>query len=413
MLLKLRQRVSYAYALALVTLYLLFLPLGGYARMMEGKYHLFLLLSLAYVLAMTLLGAWRAVRWRNTTTLAALAYLALTALSAALSPYGSAVLLGGTRRDGLVTVTLYVAVYLLLARFLRADRRLLDAAVWSAALSAVLSLVQLVGKNPFYLYPEGLTYFDGDAAYVGFYAGTSGNIDFTAFTLALAAAAAAAAVVRLRRYRLLPPLALLLWALARLSVALALTALAVTAAAALPLLFPRRRRAMCALAAALALAALVGAYCYCGENQTLFELSRLLHGEWDGSFGSARLMIWEALVPLIAARPLLGGGCGTLYLRGLEPFYRDFGSGLVHVAVTSAHNEYLGILVDQGALALAAFLVLLALSLRRAWSGAERARTAVCGTALLCYLVMALFSVASCITSIYLWLLLALLAQER
>ena len=86
MLLKLRQRVSYAYALALVTLYLLFLPLGGYARMMEGKYHLFLLLSLAYVLAMTLLSAWRAVRWRNATTLAALSYLALTALSAALSP---------------------------------------------------------------------------------------------------------------------------------------------------------------------------------------------------------------------------------------------------------------------------------------------------------------------------------------
>ena len=87
------RRISYLYALALLTVYALFLPLGGYERMMEGKYRAFLLLSLGYVLAMTALGAWRAVRWREPMCLAALAYLALTALSAALSPYGTAVLL--------------------------------------------------------------------------------------------------------------------------------------------------------------------------------------------------------------------------------------------------------------------------------------------------------------------------------
>ena len=83
------RRISYLYALALLTVYALFLPLGGYERMMEGKYRAFLLLSLGYVLAMTALGAWRAVRWREPMCLAALAYLALTALSAALSPYGT------------------------------------------------------------------------------------------------------------------------------------------------------------------------------------------------------------------------------------------------------------------------------------------------------------------------------------
>lgn len=110
------RRISDLYALALLTVYALFLPLGGYERMMEGKYRAFLLLSLGYVLAMTALGAWRAVRWREPMCLAALAYLALTALSAALSPYGTAVLLGGTRRDGLLTAALYAAVFLLLAR---------------------------------------------------------------------------------------------------------------------------------------------------------------------------------------------------------------------------------------------------------------------------------------------------------
>ena len=90
------RRISDLYALALLTVYALFLPLGGYERMMEGKYRAFLLLSLGYVLAMTALGAWKAVRWREPMCLAALAYLVLTALSAALSPYGTAVLLGGT-----------------------------------------------------------------------------------------------------------------------------------------------------------------------------------------------------------------------------------------------------------------------------------------------------------------------------
>ena len=159
---------------------------------MEGKYRAFLLLSLGYVLAMTALGAWRAVRWREPMCLAALAYLALTALSAALSPYGTAVLLGGTRRDGLLTAALYAAVFLLLARHLRPDRRLLYAAAASAALCDLLVLVQLTGRNPLWLYPAGLNYFDGDAAYSGFYAGTAGNIDFTAFLLALCAAAMAA-----------------------------------------------------------------------------------------------------------------------------------------------------------------------------------------------------------------------------
>jgi len=42
-------RISYLYALALLTVYALFLPLGGYERMMEGKYRAFLLLSLGYV----------------------------------------------------------------------------------------------------------------------------------------------------------------------------------------------------------------------------------------------------------------------------------------------------------------------------------------------------------------------------
>ena len=64
-----------------------------------------------------------------------------------------------------------------------------SAAAASAALCDLLVLVQLTGRNPLWLYPAGLNYFDGDVAYSGFYAGAAGNIDFTAFLLALCAAA--------------------------------------------------------------------------------------------------------------------------------------------------------------------------------------------------------------------------------
>ena len=285
------RRISYLYALALLTVYALFLPLGGYERMMEGKYRAFLLLSLGYVLAMTALGAWRAVRWREPMCLAALAYLALTALSAALSPYGTAVLLGGTRRDGLLTAALYAAVFLLLARHLRPDRRLLYAAAASAALCDLLVLVQLTGRNPLWLYPAGLNYFDGDVAYSGFYAGAAGNIDFTAFLLALCAAAMAAALVRGWSGWLLAPFALTMWTLWQLRVAAALLGLAVTAVLGLPLLFPRRRRAMWALTLLLTAAAFALIWFFPGDGGTLSELHRLLHGDVDLTFGSSRLLI--------------------------------------------------------------------------------------------------------------------------
>ena len=407
------RRISCAYAFCLVTLYPLFLPRGGYTHMMEGKYHIFLLLSLAYALGMTLAGAWRGFHWREPAALAALAYLACTALSAALSPYGTAVLLGGPRKDGLLTVTLYVVCFLLLSRFLSVGRPLLYGAAASAILCDVLILIQLSGKNPLWLYPAGLNYFDGDAAYAGFYAGTAGNIDFTAFLLALCAAAMAAALARRRQIWLLFPLILTLWTLWRLQVAAALLGLAVTAALCLPLLFPRRKQSMRVLTLLLFLAALVFLRLYSGGNGTLSELHRLLRGEADGSFGSGRLAIWRALLPLIAEHPLLGGGCGTLYLRGLTPFYWYRSGETIPVAITSAHNEYLGILVDQGILALTAFLALIFLALGRIHRGAADDRTAIAGTALVCYLVMAFFSVSTCITGICLWLLLAMLMPNE
>ena len=402
----LAERISYLYACMLLTVLFLFLPYGGYERMMEGKYACYLLLTLGYLAALCF--AAPAEKPRMTPMLCcAAAYLACSALSALFSPYGAAALLGGTRREGLLTLALYVLSFYFLTRYLRADRRLLYLAALSAALCDVLILVQMTGRNPLRLYPEGLNYFDGDVVYAGFYAGTPGNADFTAFLLALAVCMFAAALVRLRLWALAPVTALTLFALWCLGVSGAWAGLAFAAVWSLALFFPKRRGMMLLLSAALTLAAAAFVWGYGGGDQTLTEASRLLHGEPDGSFGSGRLAIWRDCLYLVRQRPLLGGGPDTLWLRGLEPFswYRD--GGVTPVDITAAHNEYLNILVNQGAFALAAYLALLSLALARCFRRAQEPRYAICGAGLLCYAAMALFSVSTCITAPYLWLLLA------
>ena len=258
-----------------------------------------------------------------------------------------------------------------------------------------------------------MNYFDGDAAYAGFYAGTSGNVDFTAFLLALAVCVFAFALVRLRLWALLPTIALTLWALYRLDVAAAWMGLACAAVWGLALLCPKRRAVMLCVSVALTLAALAFVRRYSGSSETLTEASRLLRGEFDGSFGSGRLAIWRDCLYLVREHPLFGGGPDTLWLRGVEPFvwYRD---GVpTPVDITAAHNEYLNILANQGALALAAYLALLILALMRCFRRAKESRYALCGAGLLCYAAMAFFSISTCITAPYVWLLFAIVCEKR
>ena len=406
------QRVSYLYACALTVVLYLFLPWGGYERMMGGKYFCFLTLTLGWLAALCAVAPARRTRG-SALRLCAAAYFAFSAVSALLSPYGAATVRGGPRYDGVLTLALCAALFFCLARFLRADVRLIGLTAGAATLCDLLILLQLAGGNPLGLYPAGLNYYDGDGAYLGVYAGTSGNVDFTAFLLALAVCVLAAAALRLRLPALAPTVALTLWVLFSLGVSAAWAGLAFAAVWGLALAFPARQRAMLLLSAALTMLALAFVWSYDGGSRTLWEASRLLHGEFDPSFGAERLRIWRDCLPLVRERPLFGGGPGTFWLRGVEPFAWYLPDRVIPSEVTAAHNEYLNILVDQGAFALLAYLALLGAALARCFRRAAEPCFAVCGAGLLCYAAMACFSISTCITAPYVWLLLALCAQEK
>lgn len=405
--------VPAVYAAALLGFYLL-LPPGGYARIMEGKYTAYLVLTVPFILW----GALHALRLRRRPDRvdgAALGYLACCAVSALASPYGGAVLLGGTRHEGLLTLALYVLSFLLLRR-MKGVAQLVPLLAAALGANAMLIFAQLGGHDPLHLYPDGLGYHDGDVAYPGFYAGTSGNVDFTAYLLAMGLCVLAALwLLRKsgRAHALLVPLGMALAALLFLRVDGALVGLAAALLLSPAFFFPRRRKALVLLALLAAAAAAALLYALPVPEGTLSELQQMLHGRFDGGFGSGRLGIWREVLALIGERPLLGGGPDTLWLRGMSPFYWYRDGVAYAVAVTSAHNEYLGIAVNQGLAALACFLMLPAAALVRAWRG-ER-RSVLGAPALLCALAQGFFSVSTCITAPFLWLLLAVMlpAEEE
>ena len=106
------------------------------------------------------------------------------------------------------------------------------------------------------------------------------------------------------------------------------------------------------------IAALLAVYFYPGQSETLYEASRLLHGEADASFGSHRVEIWREVCALIAQRPVFGGGPGTAAARLHIEFTRfvpETGRTL-GTYVTNAHNEYLGYAMNLGWPGLALYL---------------------------------------------------------
>ena len=405
---------------------------GDYQTITQQKFRCFLLLCGSYVLLMALLGLEMLVLgqarmpapsrlWKGASpSQKCIVIFALcTILSALLSPYGRETLWGMTRNEGLVTILLYCAVFLLVSVFSRADRRLLYALGLSVTLLCLLGLVQLTGRNPFGLYPEGYTYYDSGSAYSGAYLSTIGNTDLLAALLCAVTPLFAGALVRWkerRRFLLAVPLALSLALLAGMGVAAGIVGVTAAALVLLPVLASRRRcrLALCSLGIALLGLAVVF---LAGERLggTARELALVLRGQAEDSFGSGRIYIWKQVSALVPEHLLLGGGPDTLAARNAGYFQRyDEALGVViRSLIDTAHNEYLNILVNQGLPALGAYLAAL-LSSGARWlrQSGKNTGAAILGGGVLCYCVQAFFGISSYITAPALWILWGLLEQR-
>ena len=172
-----------------------------------------------------------------------------------------------------------------------------------------------------------------------------------------------------------------------------------------------RKAAMLALIAEAAALGVFLIFVYFSPPQsgTLRELSELLHGRAEPSFGSHRLEIWAEAARLTAERPILGGGPGSFALRSgvtFERFVPESGVTLRTLA-DNAHSEPLAALCDLGAPGLALWLLLRVRALRRGFKSC-----APLALALVSYHVQALFGIGSCLVLPIVYCLTGLAAAE-
>lgn len=414
------QRVTTAFIAAMTSVFLLLVGSGGYTNITHFKYVLFLGICGLYFLAMAV----SLVIYRRNqgcfpkVSLTAIHYLLLlfllfTAASAVLSPYFPKTIIGFHRFEGLLTVICYVLSTLLVSFFGEMKPSLLWIFAVSMMVFCLICFLQFLGCNPFGFYPAGLNYYDGNDVYRYEFLGTVGNVDLVAAVLSMAAPIFAVAIVRgrgKRRFFLLIPFLAVILVTILAKVAAAYVAVFGSLLLLLPLAMAtkkRRKIVILLLICCLLLAGILFLFFVDVGEGTLHEFHALLHGEWEDDFGTGRLFIWRNVLALVPERPLFGGGCDTLGQRMTVDFHRyDAEKGMMYRAsIDTAHNEYLNILVNEGALAFIAYFGALLLSFISFLKvNPQNSSAAICGAGLLGYGIQAFFGMRMCITAPFFWL---------
>ena len=417
-------------ALLFAGLMLGFFPLAllsDYGSLTRGKFIVLVFLCCDFGLALLLALAWTrrfrspSALWRDWSVpqklLLDLGLLAL--ISALISPYPQLVLLGGSRWTGLVALVLMLFTALSLASLGRWHDGFFMIVAISALLMSILCLVQLAGGNPLGLYPHGMSYADGGELYQGRFLGAVGNVDMLSAYWCLTLPLLLGGVLLMPgKLRLLPLAALIAGLVVELAadVDSGVLALSLSALIMLPFLLPLPWRKRAWLAAGLLIAAaLVLIYFYNGPEQgTLWQLSRVLHGDVQDRFGSSRIRIWkEAIASMGGWRDwLLGTGPGTRSQHFSIVFERVGDSGqTIRTVVDASHNEYLDILLEQGAVGLilyVAALIATAVSALRAVKRGDRVALILAWSGL-AYCLQAMFNISSVVIAPLFWTVWGLL----
>ena len=416
------RKITAVFLLLAVSLFPLFFGFRGYQGIMEAKFAAFCVLFGGYALAMPLSGVRLSPTglWKTSSRVQRLVflYMLLTWVSALLSPHFPRTLIGVSRYEGAVTISLYCLCFLFVSVYGRAGGRLLAVFAAAVTLFCLLSLAQLFGFNPFWLYPAGTNYHDAFVRYAGAFIGTIGNTDLASAFLCVAVPVCWISLLRLRdrrRFLLLIPLLLSLAILIGIRVSAGILGVFVGGLLSLPVVLPAKNRTrLLIFGCVVCLLLLITAALYLFDigGGTLHEAHALLRGGADESFGSNRLHIWRAVWEKISERPLFGFGPDTMMEAGLEPFRRyDEALGETIVAhIDTAHNEYLNILFHQGLFALLSYLAaLLLLAVRWVKRSPASDACAVLGGAALCYGIQAFFGIGMCLTAPFFWLSISLL----
>lgn len=419
-------RAGFITAGIIIALLLLF-PLAGISRgytdFTESKYTAFVLTALIYLAALAYVFAsgWRRgqicihlPRSLSVSQKLLLLFALLAFLSAIFSPYQELVWQGSARKEGLVTIGLYLALFMGMSAFGSFRPLYPYLLLLPLLVNIILALMQLAGANPLELFPAGLNYYDGNYKYSSQFLGTIGNTGLLTAFFCLAIPVLLGYVLKWqsdrKRWLLAVPILPLLYLIVAAHVLAGLVGLACCLAAIVFLLLPGRiwRIIYLALLVLLLIAVLIFLYAAYSPQGSGFgqEIAAMLHGDFADSFGSGRIQIWRESLALVPKRPLLGGGPDTLGAR-LQLIFTADGDSVIprQTKVDIAHNDYLNIMVNLGIPALIVYLAALAVSARNWWRYRQQPAVFLLGAAVFCYSVQIFFSFSSSIVSPLFWLL--------
>ena len=344
-------------------------------------------------------------------------FLMFGAVSAAVSEYGGVCLLGAGRYDGYLMSVLYAAVFYGVSFLGEPKPRHVWAAGISTFVCCAVALLQLCGLDPFWLYPEGMNYYDKYERMNAAFLGTIGNAGILAAFLTLTAPLLVCYAVLSRRRAdrwLLLPGGLAVLVLLLCDVDAGVAALIGCVLVSVPTLIRSRKAALAAGAAAggTVLAGLGAVYFLPFSSGTAGELKQLLHGTLSDEFGSHRGQIWKRCIELFREKPWFGGGPGTI-TRRLDIRWSRYIEALGterSVYVDNAHNVFLGHLVNIGLFGALSYLAALVCSLIT-WQKRrhEGALYPALGCALLCCMIQEFFGLGLVLTEPMLFIIWGLL----
>ncbi len=410
------------FIIILMMFFLFYTGEHGFTDLLTAKYSAFkwicggfIVISTLLILEGLLIGS---IKLEKTSFLqiAVLVYLLFTWISALLSEHFPKTVVGATRCEGALTVTIYCLIFLIVSMYGKVHRHMLTVLSVCSVAFGIICILQLYGKNPFWLYPEGYDYFDAHVAYSGEYLGTIGNTDLVAAFLCLLIPIFLTEIIKFgikRKYYLLLPLAVLTFVLVKMNVLAGIVGILFGYAIIIPVICFKSHRAkrICIIAIiALAFAALLLIYLVDLPFELPHQMHMMMHGSVEGVFGSGRIHIWKSVLERVPKHLLFGSGPDTMAYEDIEPFSRfDETLGITLVSkIDVAHNEYLNVLSQQGILAFIAYMAIVIYTVFKWFKHANKSTAAILGSALICYFIQAFFSFSMCITAPFFWVILGL-----
>ena len=352
-----------------------------------------------------------------------IAYLFFTLLSAILSPYEYNSWIGFSRYEGVLTQIIYMAILLLSSIFGRVKKWHVYLFGMTTLFFSLLCLVQIMGYNPFGLYPGGYNYHDAYIAYSGEYIGTIGNSDLVSGFLSMIVIMFFTLVLMKPNknwYVFLIPLIFDVVVLFLIGVAAGILSTVVTAF----FLFPyvkwlkksKNLKYILFIEGAIVLLSIVFVYCYdFGGKGTLYEFHEILHGRISQSFGSHRIMIWENVIREMPKHLWFGTGpdsMGLWELKGFTKYVEDLGY-YIEQGIDIAHNEYLNVAAQQGVFSFISYISLIGFAIFTFFRKSEKKIKILFLAPIIAYLIQAFFGFSMCIVSPFFWTFLGILLNNE